>query len=144
MASMTLELDPNFVPAYRLMSLAYQGMKMFDEAIRENERWGELTGNKIKAEVSLAEIYAASGRKEEAKKIIAEIEAGKNLSANDHRGMVQAYAGLGEIDKAFLWLEKSYQHHEESLCSLKIDPKMNPLRSDPRFKIMLNKIGLGK
>ncbi len=144
MASMTLELDPNFVPAYRLMSLAYQGMKMFDEAIKENERWGKLTGNKIKAEVSLAEIYAASGRKEEAKKIIAEIEAGKNLSANDHRGMTQVYAGLGEIDKAFLWLEKSYQHHEESLCSLKIDPKMSPLRSDPRFKIMLNKIGLGK
>ncbi len=143
MASMTLELDPNFVPAYRLMSLAYQGMKMFDEAIRENERWGRLTGNKIKAEVSLAEIYAASGRKEEAKKIIAEIEAGKNLSANDHRGMAQVYAGLGETDKAFLWLEKSYQHHEESLCSLKIDPKMNPLRSDPRFKIMLNNIGLG-
>ena len=144
MASMTLELDPNFVPAYRLLSLAYQGMKMFGEAITENERWGKLTGNKIKAEVALAEIYAASGRKGEAEKIIAGIEAGKNLSANDHRGMAQVYAGLGEIDKAFFWLEKSYQHHEESLCSLKIDPKMAPLRSDPRFKLMLNKIGLGK
>ena len=46
MGMMTLELDRNFVPAYRLLSLGYQGMRMFDEAIVENERWGELTGNK--------------------------------------------------------------------------------------------------
>lgn len=144
MATMTLELDPNFVPAYRLLSLAYQGMKMYDEAIDENQKWGELTGNKIKTDVSLAGIYAASGRKKEAEKIMVETEAGKNLGANDHRGMAQVYAALGEIDTAFMWLEKSYQYHEESLCSLKIDPKMNPLRNDPRFNVMLRKIGLEK
>ncbi len=144
MAMMTLELNPNFVPVYRLLSLAYQGLKMYDEAISQNQRWGELTGNKIKAEVSLAEIYAISGRKKEAENIIAGIESGKKLSANDHRGMAQLYAALGEVDNAFKWLEKSYQHHEEALCSMKIDPKMNSLRSDPRFKEMLEKIGLDK
>ncbi len=144
MATMTLELNPTFVPAYRLLSLAYQGMKMYDKAIAENMRWGKLTGNKIKTDVALAEIYAASGRKKDAEKIMSEIEAGKNISANDHRGMAQAYAALKEIDKAFEWLDKSYQHHEESLCSLKIDPKMEPLRSDPRFHAILRKVGLEK
>jgi adenylate cyclase len=42
---------------------------------------------------------------------------------------------------AFKWLEKSFEKHEESLCSLKIDPKMDSLRSDPRFNLLLKKIG---
>ncbi len=133
-AMMTLELDKNFAPAYRLLSLAYLGMKMFDEAIAENQRWGDFTGNKVKTDVALAYIYAAAGRKEEAKKIIKNIEDGEQLSGNDYRGMSMAYAAFGENDLAFSWLEKSYALHEESLCSLKIDPKMYPLRSDPRFK----------
>ncbi|MFN2440027.1 MAG: adenylate/guanylate cyclase domain-containing protein, partial [Chitinophagaceae bacterium] len=144
MGKMTLELDQNFAPAHRLLSLAYQGMKMFDKAIAENQRWGELTGNKIKTDVALAEIYAAANRKQDAEKIIAEVEAEKHLSGNDYRGMALVYAALGENDLAFEWLEKSYEKHEESLCSLKIDPKMNPLRSDPRFNTLLKKIGLEK
>jgi hypothetical protein len=43
---------------------------------------------------------------------------------------------------AFSWLDKSYTMHEESLCSLKIDPKMDPIRADPRFSLLLKKIGL--
>ena len=144
MGMMTLELDSNFAPGYRLLSLAYQGMKMFDKAITENQRWGQLTGNRIKTDVALAEIYAAAGRKEEAEKIIKEVERGKDLSGNDHRGMALVYAALSENDKAFAWLERSYEKHEESLCSLKIDPKMKPLHSDPRFNVMLKKIGLEK
>jgi adenylate cyclase len=142
MAMMTLELDPGFVPAHRLLSLAYQGMRMFDEAIAANQRWGELTGNKVKTDVALAQIYAAAGRKEDAGKIIADIEADKDLSGNDYRGMALVYAALGENDMAFQWLEKSFEKHEESLCSLKIDPKMDPLRSEPRFNTLLKKIGL--
>jgi TolB-like protein len=144
MGMMTLELDKNFAPAHRLLSLAYQGMKLFDEAVAENHRWGKLTGNRIKTEVALAEIYATANRKEEAAKIIAEVEAGKNLSGNDYRGMALVYAALGINDMAFTWLKKSYEKHEESLCSLKIDPKMNPLRSDPRFDTLLKKVGLEK
>lgn len=141
MAMMTLELDPNFVPSYRLLSLAYQGMGLFDEAIAENQRWGALTGNKVKTDVALAQIYAAAGRKEDAVKIIDEVESGEVLGGNDHRGMAMVYASLGENDMAIKWLEKSFDKHEESLCSLKIDPKMDPLRSDPRFSILLKKIG---
>jgi len=144
MGMMTLELDVNFAPAHRLLSLAYQGKRMFDKAISENQRWGELTGNKIKTDVALAEIYAVANKKEDASKIIAEVEAGKNLSGNDYRGMALVYAALGDNDIAFSWLEKSYEKHEESLCSLKIDPKMDPLRSDLRFNTMLKKIGLEK
>ena len=141
MGLLTLELDPGFVPAYRLLSLAYLGLGEFDKAIEENQRWGELTANKVKADIAFAEITALAGNKERASALIEEIVAGGNFSSNDYRGMSHAYLALGDADKTFMWLEKSYEHHEESLCSLKIDPKMISLREDARFKELLKKIG---
>ncbi|HKB43513.1 MAG TPA: hypothetical protein VKC90_03960, partial [Chitinophagaceae bacterium] len=137
----TLELDSNFAPAYRLLSLAYQGKGMFNKAIAENQRWGEHTGNKVKTEVALVQIYAAAGYRDEAKKLLNHIEVSQ-LSGNDYRGMATTHASLGENNKAFEWLEKSYERREESLCSIKIDPKMDLLRSDPRFDDLVKRIGL--
>jgi TolB-like protein len=144
MGMMTLELNRDFVPAYRLLSLAYLGMRMFDDAIAENQHWGERTGNKVKTDIALAEIYAVAGRKEDAERLVMEVEEGKTLSPNDCRGMALVYAALDKKDLAFKWLEKSYESHEESLCSIKIDPKWRPIRSDTRFITLLRKIGLEK
>ena len=138
----TLDLDPGFTPVHRLISLVYTGKGMFEEAIRENQRWGELTGNKIKTDVSLAHILASAGKKDEAKKIIEDAGIEKILSSNDYRGVALVYAALDDIDEAFEWLEKSYQKHEESLCSIGIDPKFDSLRDDPRFTSLMKKIGL--
>jgi TolB-like protein len=141
-ANKTLELNPDFATAYRLLSLAYQGKGMFDKAIEENQRWGKYNGNKVKTDISLAQIYAAAGRKEEALKIIEEVETEMALTGNDYRGMALIYVALEKPDEAFEWLEKSYEQHEESLCNLKVDPKLDSLRADPRFITMLHKVGL--
>lgn len=143
-ANKALDLDHEFVPAYRLRSLAYQAKGMIDEAIAENDHWARSLNNKLKTDIALAHIYADGDRKEEAKAIVENIDMTKKKGGNDYRGVALVYASLGEIDKAFDWLDKSYQMHEESLCSLKIDPKVDPLRSDPRFNVMLKKIGLEK
>ena len=141
LAIKTLDIYPDFMPAYRLLSLCYQAQGMFEEAIAENIRWGSLTGNKSKTDIALAHIYAAAGRVDEAMAIINEMEE-KALGPNDHRGMAIVYTVMGKKDKAFEWLQKSFDAHEESLCSLKVDPKMEPLRDDPRFTEILRKIGL--
>jgi len=141
-AMKTLELDPKFAPAYRLISLAYQGKEMFKESIENNRAWGDCTDNKIKTDIALAQIYAAAGQRADAEKIIANIQSDYALTGNDFRGMALIYASLEMNDKAFEWLEKSFAMHEESLCSLKIDPKLDPIRSDPRFSILLKKIAL--
>ncbi len=138
----TLEIDPGFVPVHRLISLAYTGKGMYEEAIRENKRWGELTGNKVKTDVALAHILATAGRKDEARKIIEDTGIEKMLSSNDHRGIAIVYTALGEKEEALEWLEKSYEKHEESLCSMGIDPKFDPIRDEPRFKEIMKKIGL--
>ena len=138
----TLEIDPGFVPVHRLISLVYTGKGMYDEAINETVKWGNLTGNKIKTDVALAYIYAVSGQEEKARKIIENTGIEKMLSSNDYRGVALVYAALGETDEAFEWLEQSYEKHEESLCSIGIDPKFDSIRDDMRYTTMLNKIGL--
>jgi len=138
----TLEIDPGFVPVHRLISLVYTGKGMYEEAINETIKWGSLTGNKIKTDVALAYIYAVSGQEDEARKIIENAGIEKMLSSNDYRGVALVYVVLGESDEAFEWLEKSYQKHEESLCSIGIDPKFDPIRNDPRFNEILKKVGL--
>ncbi len=137
-----MELDPSFVPVHRLLSLAYQGKGMHDKAIEENEMWGLLTGNEVKTKVALAQLYATAGKKDEAKKLVDDVATNFSLSGNDHRGMALVYTALGKKDRAFYWLDKSYEKHEESLCSLNVDPKFDLLRSDPRFAAIVKKIGL--
>jgi TolB-like protein/lipoprotein NlpI len=144
LARKTLELDPNYAAAHRLLSLVYQGKKEFDEAIAENQKWGKLTRNKVETAITLAQLYAVSGQIEEAKRLIDDVERNKLMTEQIHRGLALVYAALGEIDIAFKYLEESYERHEESILSLKVDPKMDPLRSDPRFMALLKKIGVEK
>lgn len=142
MASKTLELDPNYAAAHRLLSLGYQGKGRFDEAIVENQEWGALTKNKVETAVTLAQLYAASGQTEDAKRLIHGVLRDQLVTDQIYRGLALVYAALGEIDMAFKYLEESYERREESLLNLKVDPKVDALRPDPRFTALLKKIGV--
>jgi len=143
-AKRTLELDPNYAAAHRLLSLAYQGKGLFAEAIAENQNWGTLTGNKVETTVAQAQLYAVSGLRDEAIKLIEVLEKDELVVDQAYRGLALVYTALGENDIAFKGLEKSYERHEEAILSLKVDPKMDSLRSDPRFLELLKKIGVEK
>lgn len=57
-------------------------------------------------------------------------------------GVADAYARLGDEEHAFEWLEKAFAERENALTYLKIDTSFDKLRSDPRFKDLLRRIGL--
>jgi len=59
-----------------------------------------------------------------------------------HLAMV--YAQMGEIDTAYEWLNKSFDNHEVEMPWLKAHPLFEPLRSDPRWQVMLDKVGFPK
>jgi serine/threonine protein kinase/Tfp pilus assembly protein PilF len=144
LARRTLELDPNYAAAHRLLSLVYQAKGMFDEAIVENEKWGKLTRNEIETTVALAQLYAVSGKTEEAKKLVEVVEQDELRIDQAYRGLALVYAALGDNDSAFACLEKSLERQEEALLTMKVDPKLDPLRSDPRFTALAKKIGIEK
>jgi TolB-like protein/Tfp pilus assembly protein PilF/predicted Ser/Thr protein kinase len=138
----TLELDPDFGSVHRLLSLAYQGKGMFTEAIAENQLWEELSGNASEATVARAQCYAAFGKRDEALELIESMDPEHLSGGNLLRGIALVYAALGENDEALTWLEKAYDQKAESLTTLKVDPKVDKLRSDPRFVSLLKKVGL--
>lgn len=58
--------------------------------------------------------------------------------------LAEIYAALGQPDQAFVYLEKAYQAHAMHLCNLKVEPTLDPLRSDPRFTDLLRRVGLAQ
>jgi predicted Zn-dependent protease len=91
----------------------------------------------------LAHAYSAAGKKAEAEKILRDLERKAKHTPASPYTMATIYAGLGENDKAFEFLEKSYS--EKSLIlpsSLKSDLLLDTLRPDPRFQNLVRRIGL--
>ncbi len=137
----SLTLDPDFIPAHRLLSLCYAECGRYEEALEENRQWGRKIHNSLKPAFFEAYILAKAGQATTSLKILQEALT-QPLGPNDARSVAQAFGALGNIEKGFEWLEKSYTLREEALCSLLLDPKMDPFRGDPRFDALVKKIGL--
>ena len=115
-----------------------------EKAIGANTRWQLLTGHEFEGTLALAKIYAASGRASEAREICRRLESDLPPNGLAFRELALVYAALGEKDLAFQWLEKGYELRDESMCTIKVDPKMDNLRSDPRFESLVRRIGLDR
>lgn len=140
LAKMGLELYPDFAPLNRLLSLANEALGLYDEALEENNNWSLLRANEFKSKIFRARIDALAGKKEEALATVNALTNEEVVNGNDYRAISLVYIALGEIDAAFKWLEKSYQNYERSLCNLLIDPKLDLLRTDLRFKTLVKKM----
>jgi TolB-like protein len=107
-----------------------------EEALRE----AQLEPNEGYHRFELALAYYARGDRAAADTALADMVANdRNLLAYQ---IAEVYAWRGETDKAFEWLQISYDNHDTGLLSFLIDPLMRGLRSDPRYKIMVEKVGL--
>jgi TolB-like protein/Flp pilus assembly protein TadD len=140
----TLELDPNFPLAHSFLGLAYVQRSMYKEGIAECEKELVISPSNTFALTGLGYAYAVAGRRAEAQKVLDklnELSKQKYVSALD---MVRIYAGFGEKDKAFKWLEKAYEDRSigGGLALIKVDPAYDPLRSDPRFADLLLRMNL--
>ena len=92
---------------------------------------------------ALGHAYAVSGRKSEALKIIEQLkELINRQSYVSPYSVALIYAGLEDKDRAFEWLDRAYTERDESFIHLKVDPRLDALRSDPRFTERLQLIKL--
>ena len=107
-----------------------------EAALRE----AELEPNEGYRRFEMALAYYARGDRAAADTALADMVANdRNLLAYQ---IAEVYAWRGETDKAFEWLQIAYDNHDTGILSLLIDPLMRGLRGDPRFKDMLEKVGL--
>ena len=137
-ARKSLELDSDFVVALYVLGNAYAAKGMYEEAIKAHQRAGVLSRD-WKSGLGLT--YALAGRQDEARLVLAELEA--DLTTWDTWFIAQIYAVLGEKDEVFRWLEAAYgPHHHPYLPWIMQPPAFKPLHDDPRFKDLLRRMNL--
>ena len=135
----TLELEPNFPQAHWCLGLGYLGKARYEEAILEFQKARAL-GEVPLGLWSLAYAYGVAGRKVEAREVLREFRQQSQDGYVSPYFMAEIYAGLGEKNQAFEWLEKAY--NEGDFMQLKLDPFLDSLRSDPRFRDLLRRMNL--
>ena len=137
-----IELDPNYPTGPVLLSYVYIRKGQNREALAEAEKGVELAKRANRTLVGLVYALSASGKRREAIALVKELQEKYAKSQADGAELAGAFAGLGEKDEAFGWLEKSFQDHSSLLVDLRIDPSFAPLRDDPRYKDLLKRMGL--
>jgi TolB-like protein/DNA-binding winged helix-turn-helix (wHTH) protein/Flp pilus assembly protein TadD len=138
----TLEMDPNFLSAQVKLGWVYEQQGMYEEAIVQFKNALALSGDDANIIGLFGNSYALSGNKVEAMKIINKLQAQSKQRYISPYWIANIYACLGEKDNAFQWLNKAFEERSGGLVWLKVEPKLDPLRSDPRFLELLNAIGL--
>jgi eukaryotic-like serine/threonine-protein kinase len=137
-----IELDPRSVSAHDCLGNAYLGKGAYEQAIAECRLVASLSGDDPLRLAGLGRAYALAGRKDEAQKILTKMQAASNVHYVPPYFFAMIEAALHEKDKAFSWLEKAYDEHDPYLTRLKVDDAMDPLRSDPRFAKLRDRMSL--
>jgi tetratricopeptide (TPR) repeat protein len=136
----TLELDPGYVDAISSLADDYLHMSMYPDAISYVEKAMSLVGRTPGLVALLARAYALSGRKDEAETLLRELQEGTASEYILPAYFAEVYTSLGNKDEAFRWLEKAYQERNWGMIWLKIWHGWNPLRSDPRFDDLVQRM----
>ena len=131
--------------AHYCLGVGYEGSGRTPEAIPEYQKAIELSQGDSDAIAALAHAYAATGKREEANKILREWQRQSESSYVSPYMIATVYAGLGDKDNAFEYLEKAYQERSSDLpYFLKADLRIDNLRSDPRFQDFFRRMNFPK
>ncbi len=137
----SLRVDPNFAIAHKGLAEVYVQKSMYDEALNEIGIAISLSKRSVFILDDLGYIYASSGKKEEAMKVLDDLSKLASEEYVPAYGRAVIYSSLGDKDKAIEWLERAYEERSFWVY-FKVDPIFDSLRNDERFNALLQKIGL--
>jgi tetratricopeptide (TPR) repeat protein len=124
------------------LGIGYEATGKRVQAVSEYQKAVELSGADQDALAALAHGYAGIGKVAEARKILRDLEQRSASREISPYIVATIYAGLGERQKAFDYLERAYRERSIELSwSLKADPRLDSLRSDARFQSLLRRVG---
>lgn len=138
-----LDLEPNYWGAYSFLGRAYVKKGMYKEAVDALERSVALRGRDNTNLGTLAYAYAKSGRRQDALKLVAEMEQGaKKRGGSGVYGLAIAFAGLSDKERVFTVLEDGYEQRKPGMFFLNSEPLFDEFRSDARYRDLLIRMGL--
>ncbi len=133
---------PNEWTEHYTLGVGYEGTGKRLEAISEYQKAIEMSNGDQDATASLAHAFAVIGRRAEAEKILRDLEQKSKTAYASPYMIATIYAGLGDKEKAFEYLEKAYQERSLDISwHLKADLRIDNLRSDPRFPDLVRRVG---
>ncbi len=139
---LVIDLDPNYPRAHEYLGLGYLKQGHHPEAITEFLKAVELSGRERRPLRDLGYGYAVSGKRAEALAVLKELDDKYKKHEALAQDFAAVYAGLGENDQAFAWLEKDFLAHGGLLAWIRWAPPFDSIRTDPRCADLLRRMGL--
>jgi serine/threonine protein kinase/TolB-like protein/Tfp pilus assembly protein PilF len=138
----SLDLDPSRTPLLCNLALAHSFAGNHEEAISLAIRGRDLSGGNVWALGALCYAYAVAGRHAEAEELLQRLEEEARQGRMSPCFVAVVHVGLNQHDQALDWLDLAYERRDDLLLVLNVDPIYRPLRSDPRFAVLLRRVGL--
>lgn len=133
-----MEIDPNFFFAHHFLGQSYLQKGMIEQVLLEFQK----TGRDRESYPYFALAYVAQGNRRDAQKVLEKYKERAKRGPVNSVATARICAALGQNDLAFRWLDKAYQDMPMFLPWLKVDPEWDSLRSDPRLRALLERLGL--
>ncbi len=143
-----IEMDPSFRRGYEGRGMVYLAKRDYENAIANFEKYHALIGHPLKGISSLGHAYAVSGRRDKAEECLEKLKLREEQEPNVllHMDYAFLYTGLKDYDKAFYYLNKTYEQRIGIACLGMIFciryPMLNDLKTDPRFEELTRKMGI--
>jgi serine/threonine-protein kinase len=137
-----LVMDPTAEETHRLLGLVYLEQGMHDEAAASFKEAIALSPNTALAFTGLGQVAARRGRMDDACAILKEIRDRARSHYVSPVALTKLHAALGDADAAFQWLDQAHRERRGWLAYLKVEPALDPLRADPRFTGLLERMRL--
>ncbi len=137
-----VELDPAYPTAHYRLADVLAALGRFDEAEPHVRRNAELSGGTGSTSAALAMLDARRGNHEQAQQALKTLLAGLPDHYVPPSTIAHIHLALGQMDGALAWLERAYDEGSNFIAYLAVDPGMDPLRGQPRYERLLERVGL--
>jgi serine/threonine protein kinase/Tfp pilus assembly protein PilF len=138
-----IDIDPEFLAGHSDLARALEFCGRTSEAVEEYERAIRMAGTSTAdPSAGLANVLAVAGRAEESRSVLATLSKQRVERYVSPWALASIHARLGETQEALDWLERAYEEHDSTLVWLKVHPRLDALRAEPRFRTLLERMRL--
>jgi TolB-like protein len=138
----TIELNPHFSPAYWLLGFIQEQRGDLDESIAAFQRAVHLSPQSPRMQSALARALALSGKKQVALKMLKALEELAKQRYVSPFEFASMHFAFGDLDRGFRWLTKAADDRAFEMTSIKVDPRVEGVKDDPRFAAIVRRLGL--
>ncbi len=137
-----VEIDPRFDGAHTDLARSLEALGRFDESRGQYEEGRRLSGGVAGPSFGLAHLEASMGNEAEARRILKELTEARSRRVVSAWGIAGLHARLGDVDEAFHWLDVAVEEGATGLIFLRVHPRLDAIRKDPRYPALVRKVRL--